>query len=260
MKLWRIVCWSCILFLSLLLLLLSTNKVEGFYDELLDNQKKLEKDITNAMILFGDAICPAQKDVLQSKMEDFLDEEERDKDVADRDSKKVENAKYAAEQDFAMKIYNVQTQQGFPSSTFIGFENKVFKCPPVKDPYKIPNNIDEYIVRTCTVLTEELQKMINKLMKKRNDCQQQTNKETFVPYPLSEFQEGFDENETEYRKMVIQQLTVKNDALKRAIQSPEFATFKAKYAQVKELKEYGRAQTSSGNSSPDYNMIKPVCN
>ena len=264
----RTILWTIVIIAGLLLIALCSKQyVEGFED---DPETLLKQEVNNYITLVNDTLCPCYAQVLDQMITDNLPDSQKSLPASEQDPDERHKAKAKAIYELAMSTIPRMPPMNKPSFTIPPIRpNEVesltfslnrtallFPCPPPTDPIQLPNNIDEYILRSSTIFLPKLQK-IKKNIETALSCKKEgfrtsghikkmTYTNTNTHYTSIE---AFDDvvNDDSLKQQRIQVLQIKADILKKALSSEIFINLQALYKHVMEEKQ--KAENGKTNSN-----------
>jgi hypothetical protein len=230
---WRAVAWIFLLGLAVIWVYNYTRFIQTFED--IDEEQKVQDELTTAMTSVSEMLCPMQKEVLKKLMDEELTEEE----IEDGGIEKV-----TAER-------RKEIRQNAVVKLLKDAKGPVFPCPPPSNPQEIPVAIKDYILATARGCLPTVAKIKNDVAKAR-ECPP---KEKFVGsipvyinYTTKEAYEDISKTEEELlKKNRIVSLQAKLTGIKEAMMSAEYQKAVLDYKEVKSLQE----QAENGSLTPN---------
>lgn len=264
----RTILWFIVIIAGLLLISLYCKEyVEGFQD---DPEAILKQEINNYITLANDTLCPCYSQVLDQMITDNLPLSQQTLPASQQDPNERRKAKANAIYTLAMSTIPTVPPFNLPSFTILPINPKevetltfslnktglLFPCPPPTDPIQLPNNIDEYILRSSLVFIPRLNQIKTNIenamsckkegFKTSGDIREQTYMTNV--YTTKEVFEDVANDDT-LKQQRIQVLQIKANVLKKALLSETFLKFQALYKHVLTEKQKAESGQISSNCS-----------
>jgi hypothetical protein len=232
---WRTIAWTFLIGLALIWAYRYTRLIQAFEDQAIDEEKKVQEELTVAMTSVSEMLCPMQKEVLKKLMEDEVTQEENEDGGID---------KVTAER--RKEIRQIATLKLLKAAG-----GPLFPCPPPSNPQEIPVAIKDYMLATARGCIPTIAKIKEDVAKAR-ECPKI---ETFtveipvqITHTTTEAYEDVETTEEEImKKNRIVALQAKLRGIKEAMMDPLYIQTTVDYKEVKSLKD----QAENGTLTPN---------